>query len=99
MMGRPGSGRARKASISFPRSATKSGAGVEVGRQAGLNMFGDFLGSAILGVAECASASETLVAAGNIVRDTRERAAGQHRFSSRDLDQIELRIDADVLAG
>src|ERR1700737_3285007 len=136
MMGRPGSGRARKASISFPRSATtnqlssfrdtrlradlesrdysarfrvradarpgmrvRSGAGDEVRRQPGLDVLRDFLGGTILGVPEGARARETLVAAGDVVGDTRERTAGHDRFVGSDLDQIVLRIDADVLAG
>src|SRR5258708_21208061 len=142
MMGRPGSGRARKASISFPRSATtkqaffeltivitghassrgpaiwrfqreiaefalkrapgmtvRSGAGDEERRQPRLDVLRDFLGGTILGVTEGACAREALVAAGDVVGDTRERISGHDRFVGSDLDQIVLRIDADVLAG
>ena len=62
-------------------------------------MFGDFLGGAILGVAEGAGAGKTLVAAGDIVGHPRERRAGHHRFVGGDLDQVELRIDAVIFVG
>src|SRR6202453_3016266 len=138
MMGRPGSGRARKASISLPRSATTSalstrmgfiprcepsrqapkdqdrydaaiprcarrrlslGAGVEERRQPGLKMLGDFLGGAVLGVADGAGTRKTLIAAGNIVGDPREGGAAQHRFVGSDFDQSETRIDAKKQIG
>src|ERR1700733_12717085 len=99
MIGRPASGRARKRSMSLPRSATNSGSGVEEGRQAGLDMLGDFLGSAILGITESARAREALVAAGNVIREMRERGAGHHRLVRRNLDQIVLGIDVQVLGG
>src|ERR1700684_2174303 len=156
MMGRPGSGRARKASISLPRSATTRaihsngrppevratrcfriadlgeprrmkistmrpsfearncahlridvrsverlslGPGGEVRCQPGLEMFGDFLGGAVLGVADGAGAGKTLVAAWNIVGDPREGGASHHRFIGGDLDQVELCIDAIILVG
>src|SRR3977135_3287804 len=140
MMGRPGSGRARNASISFPRSATtigplwscfrhsgtrifawtrKSGVysarfrgalrvpgmtgdlrtGDEERRQPGLDIFRDFPGGAILGVAEGAGAGETLDGAGDVIGHAGERGAGHDRFVRSDFDQIVLRIDAVVLAG
>src|ERR1700761_8769525 len=106
MMGRPASGRARKASISLPRSATtsrplkfclgvlprnlvralrpSSGYGVrsrtggslgfrgcgrreEIRRQPGLDVVGDLLGGAILGIADGARAGKALVAAWDVV--------------------------------
>ena len=60
-------------------------------------MFGDFLGGAILGIADGAGAGEALVAARDIVGEMRERRAGHHRFVGGDLDQIVLRIDAVIL--
>src|ERR1700722_16404874 len=96
MMGRPGSGRARKASMSFPRSATKSGAGVEDCRPPGLDIVRDLLTGAILGVAERAGSGEALVAARDIVGDSRECGAGHDRFVGRDINQVILRIDTVI---
>src|SRR4029077_15880202 len=99
MMGRPGSGRARKLSISFPRSATKSGAGEEERRQPGLDIFRDLVSGAVFGVAESAGAREALIGPGYVVGHAREGGAGHDRLVAGDLDQVVLRIDADVLAG
>src|SRR5271155_402930 len=99
MIGRAESGRARKASISLPRSATKSGSGVKECRQSGLDVIRDFLGGAVLGIAEGAGAREALVAARDVVREVRERSAGHDRFVGRDLDQIVLRVDTQILGG
>src|ERR1700729_193631 len=68
------------------------GAGVEERRQPGMEMFGDFLGGAVLGVADGAGAGKTLIAAWNIVGDPREGSAAHHRLVGGDFDQGEIRI-------
>src|ERR1700730_2166350 len=71
-------------------------AGVEKRRQPGLDALGDFLTRAVLGIAVGAGAGETLIAAGDIIGDARERRARHDRFVAGDLDQIVLRINANV---
>src|SRR5229473_4668035 len=136
MMGRPGSGRARKASISFPRSATTmrpfefnnshsgtrvfawtsdvrlhigesrcdsrfrvranarpgmtegSGAGDEERRQPGLDVIGDLLTRAILGIPVGAGAGKALQLSRDVIGHAGERGAGHDRFVRGDLDQI-----------
>ncbi len=92
-MRRPASGR-RQPGLPRPRWWRRNNDASRV-----LDVFGDFLGGAILGIAEGAGAGETLVAAGDVVGDAREGRAGHHRFVGGDLDQIVLRIDAERFAG
>src|SRR5712691_940315 len=141
MMGRPGSGRARNTSMSFPRSATTispvqrkmmlwdrwlvgatwgiptfirsdfggaprgpavtaaSGSGNEERGQPGLDVLGDLLGRAILGIVEGALAGEALIGARHVIGHPGEGGYGHDRFVGGDIDQVELRVDAEVLGG
>src|SRR5690349_10830971 len=102
MMGRPGSGRARKLSMSFPRSATirrRSGAGVEERRQPRVDVVSDLLRGAILGVAKSAGARETLKLAGYVVGGAGEGVGVEDNLAGCDLDQLIARIDAVALVG
>src|SRR6266566_6712531 len=139
-MGRPGSGRARNASMSFPRSATTvspvepnmsdrdtrfrvasksrlyaldlgarrhsspkttgaSGSSNEERRKPGLDVIGDLVSGAIFGVAESALPREALVGARHVIGHPGEGRAGHDRFVRGDLNQVELRVDAEVLCG
>src|ERR1700761_9300880 len=75
-----------------------SSAGKEEGGQPRLDILRDFLTGAVLGIAQSALAGETLIAAGNIVGDVRERGSGHHRLVGGVVDQIVLGVDAVVFA-
>ena len=105
-IGRSGLGRATNASTSAALSATivrrdraRRGyaAGGEIGRQARLDVVGNDLGGAVLGVALAARVGEALLLSGVVVGHAREGLAGHHRFAGRDLDQRIGGVDAELL--
>src|ERR1700685_314231 len=102
MIGRAGSGRARNASMSFPRSATiyfwRLRSGRKIRGDPGLDVVGDLLRGAVLGIAEGTGAGEALIRARHVVGHAREGSPGHDRFVGRDLDEVELRVDAVVFA-
>src|SRR5215472_18589922 len=77
----------------------KSGPGGEEGGEAGLDVVGDLLRGAILGVAVGAGTGKALIRTRHVVGHARECRARHHRSVARDLDQIVLRVNAVVLAG
>src|SRR5688500_17168965 len=102
MIGRAGSGRARKLSMSFPRSATirrRSGAGVKERRQPGVDILGDLLRGAVFRVAIGTRAGETLELAGNVVGGAGEGGRVQDGLAGGNLDQLVARIDTVLLIG
>src|SRR5581483_5898360 len=77
--------------------SSPSGTRREIGGQPVADVFGNFLGRAVLCVAQAALAGEALLLAGNIVRDARKGLALRHRFYGRELGQGIDGVDAIII--
>src|SRR5712691_6804964 len=82
-----------------PAVTAASGSGNEERGQPGLDVLGDLLGRAILGIVEGALPREALIGTRHVIRHPGEGGAGHDRFVGGDIDQVELRVDAEVLSG
>ncbi|GCC48891.1 hypothetical protein chiPu_0033251, partial [Chiloscyllium punctatum] len=80
------------------RPMRRSGPAGEERGEPGLDIVGDLVRGAVLCVAQGAGASEALVGARHVIGYARERGTGHDRLVRGDLDQVELGVDAIVLA-
>src|ERR1700722_324492 len=100
MTGRAGSGRATNRSTSAFLTATiggRSGAGDEERGEPRLDVVGDLLRRAILGVAQPAVAGEALGLARNVVAHPREGLGAEHRRAGLDLQERAARVEGVIL--